>query len=149
MVVQHSLVIIICCLSRTIECLKRGESHITFCIASISYSRIQSIWAVGSAQRGLPNFKPLLLGAILVFAIPLLIIGSVLVGKIQPWDRVMVGASVIFFRLWMIWEWIQINSLTERNKLTIRMNLAIHILAALASIICMIPWSLLNALIVS
>ena len=85
----------------------------------------------------------------MAFVIPLLIAGSVLTGNIQPWDRVLVGASVLIFRLWMIWEWVRANLLTVTNKLVIQTNLVIHILAALASIICMVPWSLINALLVS
>jgi len=140
--------ITVCCFSRTIEYLKRGEFHIALRIASIT-SQVQSIWAAGTAQRGRPSFNPLLIGVILAFVIPLLIAGSVLAGNIQPWDRVLVGASVLIFRLWMIWEWVRINLLTVTNKLVIQTNLAIHILAALASIIYMVPWSLINALLVS
>ncbi|KAK7954413.1 hypothetical protein PG988_015107 [Apiospora saccharicola] len=106
----------------------------------------ESIWAVGSAQRGRPNFNPRLLGVILASAIPLFITGIILVETVQPWDKVMVGASVLIFRSWMIGEWIQINMMAVTNKLVIQTNLAIHVLAVLASAACMIPRPLLSAL---
>ena len=99
-----------------------------------------------SPQR---SFSPYPLFSVLTICLTHFVSGTVIEGRLQSLGRAFSSASVVLYRLWIVWEWARLVRDTWTNKVLIWMKLLSCIVACLATVYPLLLSSRMSRLLVS